>query len=910
MFINFYRNMGVPAFFRYISRKYKKIIEVVSDNCCDNLYLDANGIVHNATHPQDKPAPTSEDDMMIEIFNYIERIMSLMRPKKLLYIAIDGVAPRAKMNQQRSRRFRTAREEKDKLKESYDPETLELMQAKKFDSNCITPGTPFMTNLAKCLRYWIAENLNSDPEWRNLKVILSDSSVPGEGEHKIMDFIRAQRTSIHHDPNTRHIIYGLDADLIMLSLVTHEPHFKVLREDVFGNNEVLPEKPFILLNVEVVREYLAIELKVDNLPWPFNLENAIDDWILLCFFVGNDFLPHLPSLEIREGAIDSLISIWKRCLPLMGGYITDNGNVNLKRLQYLVTELGKMEDETFIRRHEFENRSKRRKIRNVENPITINNSILDNSCDTKPNQESIESVITEKSTEVEEAQKSIESTESIVSVTNIQVETETSNSTNPAGVKRKSDAIELEENTDNEDPVRLWEPGFKERYYRDKFDIELSNHEFRAELVKSYVEGICWVMQYYFQGVPSWKWYYPYHYSPFASDFTDIGDIEIDFKLGEPFKPFEQLMGVLPADSKESLPEQFHVLMESEDSEIIDFYPTDFKIDLNGKKFSWQGVVLLPFIDESRLLNAVNSVYPNLGEEETARNTFGSEVLCLSSKHKLYDKLCTLYSKRKIDHPIPLDPKISDQLIGYVAHDRNCIPESTFSSPLPQKKPDIVNDKSLSVLYYPPVKTKNTLHKSVLLENVKLDPPVLGREDYEFVKNGGRGSGGGRGPRYERPSYNTNYSHSRESQYANTPNYYSHNSHNPSTGYSHSSNYHTTGYSHNSHNSYNSHNPSTGYSHNSHNSATGYNEINASPNPPGVGRNYSKGYHYGNKQHHNHNQYQHQHQHQHQHQQQHQHQHQHQQSANPNYSGQQQQSQQYPRGHHQHYPNQHWNNQR
>ncbi|CAG8586736.1 6270_t:CDS:10, partial [Diversispora eburnea] len=756
--------MGVPAFFRYISRKYKKIIEVVSDNCCDNLYLDANGIVHNATHPQDKPAPTSEDEMMIEIFNYIERIMSSVRPKKLLYIAIDGVAPRAKMNQQRSRRFRTAREEKDKLKESSDPDTLELMQAKRFDSNCITPGTPFMTNLAKCLRYWVAENLNSDPEWRNLKVILSDSSVPGEGEHKIMDFIRSQRTSIHHDPNTRHIIYGLDADLIMLSLGTHEPHFKVLREDVFGNNEVLPEKPFILLNVEVVREYLTIELKVDNLPWSFNLENAIDDWILLCFFVGNDFLPHLPSLEIREGAIDSLISIWKRCLPLMGGYITDNGNVNLKRLQYLVTELGKMEDEVFIRRHEFENRSKRRKIRNVDS-ITINNSISDNSCDTKPSQESIESIITEEKTiETEEIQKSIESTESIVSVTNTQVETETSNSSNPTGVKRKSDSIDLEENTDNEDPVRLWEPGFKERYYKDKFDIELSNHQFRADLVKSYVEGICWVMQYYFQGVPSWKWYYPYHYSPFASDFTDIGDIEIDFKLGEPFKPFEH---------KESLPEQFHVLMESEDS-----------------------VVLLPFIDESRLLKAVNSVYPTLGEEETARNTFGSE-------------------------PIPLDPKISDQLIGYVAHDRNCIPESTFSSPLPQKKPDIVNDKSLS-----------TLHKSVLLENVKLDPPVLGREDYEFVKNGGRGSGGSRGPRYERPSYNTNYSYSREPQYANTPNYYSHNSYNSSTGYSHSSthNYNATGYSHNS---YNSHNPSTGYS---HNSTTGYNEIN----PPGVGRNYSK----------------------------------------------------------------------
>lgn len=128
--------------------------------------------------------------------------------------------------------------------------------------------------------------------------------------------------------------------LVIMKVIKSERaniHFRTLNVDIFNLivlinffllNQVLPEKPFVYLNVEVLREYLAIELRVEQLPWRFNLENAIDDWILLCFFVGNDFLPHLPSLEIREGAIDSLISIWKRCLPLMGGYITNNGSVS------------------------------------------------------------------------------------------------------------------------------------------------------------------------------------------------------------------------------------------------------------------------------------------------------------------------------------------------------------------------------------------------------------------------------------------------------------------------------------------------------------------------------------------------------------------------------------------------------
>lgn len=109
-------------------------------------------------------------------------------------------------------------------------------------------------------------------------------------------------------------------------------------------------KPFIFLNVSILREYLAVELALPGLPFPFDLELAIDDWIFMIFFVGNDFLPHLPSLEIREGAIDMLLKIWKTELGRMGGYLTNHGKVNMGRAQVILEGLASNEDAIFEKR--------------------------------------------------------------------------------------------------------------------------------------------------------------------------------------------------------------------------------------------------------------------------------------------------------------------------------------------------------------------------------------------------------------------------------------------------------------------------------------------------------------------------------------------------------------------------------
>ncbi|KAM3426010.1 hypothetical protein NHJ13734_009730 [Beauveria thailandica] len=861
--------MGIPAAFRWLSNKYPKIISpVVEDRPfvmddgteipvditranpngeeLDNLYLDMNGIVHPCAHPEDKPAPQDEEEMMLEIFKYTDRVVNMVRPRKILMIAVDGVAPRAKMNQQRSRRFRSAQEAKEKENDKQElikllkqqnggnlaAESTESVTKKAFDNNSITPGTPFMDTLASSLRYWCQYKLNTDPGWAKLKVIISDATVPGEGEHKIMNFVRSQRASPDYDPNTRHVIYGLDADLIMLGLATHEPHFRVLREDVFfqdskaracklcgqkghdaqnckgetkeqsgefdAKDNALTLKPFIWLHVSVLREYLAAELAIPELPFRFDLERVIDDWIFMCCFVGNDFLPHLPALEIREHGIDTLTTIWKRNLPALGGYITKDGHIDLERAQCILDGLAGQEDMIFKRRREQEDRreasAKRRRLQNngatgrdnrsdglksgyqdssrglALHPIgsmpiaplkAITHDMIVNrtgAVDANVANKSAASVLKERLKAGRGALSPEANSEDTKDTTSHSVP-----------VKRKlSDVEAFAESTPNDaqgtnapvdkpetpaDPVRLWEDGYADRYYQLKFHRDPGDISFRTQVAHAYVEGLAWVLQYYFQGCPSWEWYYPYHYAPFAADFKDISQANVVFEKGTVSRPFEQLMSVLPAASRDNLPEVFHSLMTDQDSHIIDFYPEEFEVDLNGKKMAWQGVALLPFIEMDRLLAAVQKRYPLLSDEDRKRNGVGRDVLLLSDSHEsIYDEILTnFYSKKQGSTQFRLNPKTSDGLSGYVEKQEGYVPHGTLHYPLERKSmPDLDYDRSMSVNYDMPKMTHD--HKSMLLRGVKMPSPALTRSDVEVLRGkASRGgySGGNRGGRYD-----------------------------------------------------------------------------------------------------------------------------------------------------------------
>ncbi len=167
----------------------------------------------------------------------------------------------------------------------------------------------------------------------------------------------------------------------------------------------------------------------------------------------------------------------------------------------------------------------------------------------------------------------------------------------------------------------------KREYYIQKMRYDKVDPSVLREQAEGYVRAIQWNLHYYYHGCMSWSWFYPHHYSPWITDIRDFTDMSMDFELSRPFKPFEQLLAVLPAASKELLPKPLQGLMINETSPIIDYFPPEFECDLNGKQQEWEAVVLIPFIDENRLLEAMKEPLNHLSKEESSRNSHGPMVI-------------------------------------------------------------------------------------------------------------------------------------------------------------------------------------------------------------------------------------------------------------------------------------------
>ncbi|KAK9468255.1 alkaline phosphatase [Lipomyces arxii] len=659
--------MGIPKFFRWISERYPLISQLIEGNKIpefDNLYLDMNGILHNCTHKDTDDATfrISEDSMYIAIFAYIELLFEKVKPKKLFYMAIDGVAPRAKMNQQRSRRFRTALDAENARKKAIKDGT-ELPSEPPFDTNAITPGTDFMAKLSIQLDYFISKKVSEDSRWQNIEIILSGHEVPGEGEHKIMEYIRTAKVQPDYNPNTRHCLYGLDADLIMLGLLSHDPHFALLREEVqFGPSRTKPKElfhqKFFLLHLSLVREYLELEF-VDirnNLSFPFNFERVLDDFILLCIFVGNDFLPNLPQLEINQGALTFMFEAYKKALPHCDTYLTDSGALNLQNLRPLLKELVSFEfklfeadfdDQLYIGQKSNPDGRKSKRNRHAMQLTGLQKMIFDSVEDFLVNSKQdhelkwqiplslvenelnfIETMASKLSIDY-----SIDASEngSVVSLNVSRDSSDASDEEADFALERVlqqyrsatvENSPETASATESEQVMKKFTE-WKDKYYKEKLGFSFYDETKLKELCENYVQGLQWVLNYYYKGVCSWSWFFKYHYSPRVSDISKGLGADLNFALGQPFKPFEQLMGVLPDLSNKLIPAPYRELMHNPDSPILDFYPTEFELDLNGKKMDWEAVVKIPFVDQDRLLNAMKPLESQLTPAEFKRNSFG-----------------------------------------------------------------------------------------------------------------------------------------------------------------------------------------------------------------------------------------------------------------------------------------------
>ncbi|KAI3504258.1 hypothetical protein L1887_32805 [Cichorium endivia] len=716
--------MGVKGFCRWLVNRYPKIVvnaveKMEEDDGSlpnlngfefDNLYLDMNGIIYPCFDPEndddnDLNTPATYEEVFNNIFEYIDRILKIVKPRKLLYLAIGkyGVAPRAKMNQQRTRRFRNSK----------DHETL---------------------------------------------VILSDANAPGEGEHKIISFIRLQRSCPGYNPNTSHVLYGLDADIIMLALTTHEIHLSILRQPDLNQRQKrttksmnsldmstvskqtpLVKKQYQFLHVWILREYLNHDLRIENLPekFEYDVERLIDDFIFICFFGGNDFLPNMPTLDIHEGAIDLLIHVYKQEFKNLGGYLVNTekvrdkkrGYIKLKRVQKFILAVGAYEDQIFKKRSEIR-----------ESTLQ---SMLPNSEDERFNGEDkvfhrIKSTRNPKGLSFGSVVRSPCSRNS--------PDDDIVDNTRALKKQLKSYMYEISDLFRNglvTDMVKLGAPGWRKRYYEYKFSAETDAdmENMRKKVVQKYTEGLCWVLLYYFSDVPSWTWFFPYHYGPFASDMKGLSSTKAIFEKGFPFKPFDQLMAVLPPTSVDALPPSYRSLMTADDSSILDFYPRDFDVDADGKRFLWLGIGKLPFIEEDRLLAATKkiekelSVRPSdvqnpylfdqdsdlhvlyLQKEEAKRNTVNADMLFVHGSENLaLQIISTLSDLGSINRKgyMKIDTGLSGDLNGFV--------HPKLDSENVDNSSGRVKDNDLLCVYYDP--PCFSLHIPRVLEGTDIPEPV------------------------------------------------------------------------------------------------------------------------------------------------------------------------------------------
>jgi 5'-3' exonuclease len=305
--------MGIPSYYKRLIDSVPDLLKRGHPSCKINyLWLDFNCMIYHCLRRPDIPAYPGEEgrlaweaNLMEEIVKYCQKVVAEVKPADGVFIAVDGVVPMAKMRQQRLRRFKPAS----------DPAG--------WDTNAITPGTAFMDRLRQRLAAMCASHVN----WR-----LSGADQPGEGEHKIMNEWR----SGGYGADVTHAVYGLDADLIVLSLLNSVGPVWLFREEVEAGvikRDECGEEAFTWFDIVGLKGIITASCP------------SIKEYCCAMSFLGNDFLPAGLSLKMREDGHQVLLDLLAAGNAAAGGLLlAPSGEIDAAGLAGLIGRLAAVEE--------------------------------------------------------------------------------------------------------------------------------------------------------------------------------------------------------------------------------------------------------------------------------------------------------------------------------------------------------------------------------------------------------------------------------------------------------------------------------------------------------------------------------------------------------------------------------------
>jgi len=573
--------MGIPSYFTKVVKAYRHILKDMKHlSQVNNLYMDCNSLIYDAVKNNptyDKGRPREYEKELIKmVCDKIDFYVDLLKPKNRVFIAFDGVAPVAKLSQQRDRRYKswyTAQIQRDIEGAGYK---------EAWNTSAITPGTNFMRQLNEEVSTYFSKKSGTSGDAKALEYIVSSSSESGEGEHKIFEYMR-KYPEYHNSPDTTTLVYGLDADLIMLTLnhlhitknlylFRETPEFiKSVDSTLDANKDYLLDIPELAdsiikyinnaePDVEVstgggstrgytgARDLSKLKEKRDN------EINRITDYIFMCFLLGNDFMPHFPALNIRTVGIDILLNVYRETLGKTDKYLTEGNKIVWKNFHEFIENIAKQEDTLLMEEHKKRDKFARRLgdggggggfgRAGGGGHNSNHNNMRDNRSERNAFNRDLNKNQHMSSAFSKNDKKVLYDTEEVLG--------------EGANIQKMDDLLMLPmKERSVEKYINPFAKDWEYRYYKALFDIEVTDDR-RRQICINYLEGLEWTFNYYMSGCIDWRWCYNYHYAPLFKDLIKyIPHMDTQFlkrKDKHTIEDFVQLCYVLPRQNLNLLP--------------------------------------------------------------------------------------------------------------------------------------------------------------------------------------------------------------------------------------------------------------------------------------------------------------------------------------------------------------------